>query len=127
MIPTKEAAKSINMPFVSFNKYAVVLDLNARTIGKNRYWTNEQIKKVSDFRDLKKKPKTEKIKKEIKAKVIPNSDKKISIIEYFKGSINNDTTTLSKLFNLSVYQISTIIGEYLNTGCVIVDSKLNHN
>lgn len=113
MYTTVEACKEINMKTDAFRKRAKLIGLVARRESGVFMWNDKQIDAIQKY------------KRTISTNYFRYSKKKINIVDFYLTHRHNTQSEIANAMDISVTNVNTALNEYLETGCVVVASRMN--
>ena len=113
MYTTVEASKEINLKPDTFRKRAKMMFLVPRIEGKVFMWNDKQVDAVQKY------------KRKVSLNKFRYSRKKINIVDFYLTHSHNTQLEIADSMDISVAKVNTTLNEYLETGHIVVASKIN--
>ena len=113
MYTTVEASKEINMKPDAFRKRAITIGLVARRESGVFMWNDKQIDAIQKY------------KRTVSTNCFKYSRKKINIVDFYLTHRYNTQSEIANSMDISVTNVNTTLNEYLETGHIVVASKMN--
>ena len=115
LFSTKSVASALGFNYLKVLNRAEILALRPVKQNTTFFWNQEQIEKIKVFSS----------RKQRKDAVSHFRPENIKIIELFLSQKNNSVPEIQKTVPMTLSYINRIINLYLETKCVVVESKMN--
>jgi len=113
MYTTVEASKEIKISPCTFRNRARTIGLVARKESGVFMWNDRQIDAIDKYRRM------------MSTNYFRYSKKKISIVDFYLTHRHNTQIEIANAMGISVTNVNTALNEYLETGHIVVASRMN--
>ena len=113
MYTTVEASKETNLKPDTFRQRAKTIGLVPFKKNNMFMWSDRQIDTIQKWKRIR------------KTNYFKFSKKNISIVDFYLTHRNNTQVEISESMGLTVSRVNKVLTDFLNTGYVVVESKIN--
>ena len=113
MYTTLEASRDLKINPGTFRKRANTMGIAPMVQGSLFMWSDRQVDAIQSYKRI------------INTNFLKFSKKNISIVEFYLTHNNNTQIEIAEAMGLNVSRVNKVLTEFLNTGFVMVESKIN--
>jgi len=115
MYTTLEATRKLGINMPTFRYRAKAVGLVPGGSSKFFLWTDDQVDIIGNC------------KRKVSTNFFKYSKKKINIVDFYLTHRHNTAVEISKAMDINVSKVNATLNEFLDTGHIVVESRMNVN